>query len=111
MRIRNIKKQFWLNEEENKMLSQNALKAGLTESDYIRRIIMGYKLKEKPDDRFYETMKMMRNTSNNLNQLSRKAHTLGFIDEIAYKKEVEKLDEFIDSIKKEFLLYEKDNNS
>ena len=110
MRIRNIKKQFWFNDEECQVLKDNSLKAGLTESEYIRKIIMGYKLKEKPDERFYETMKMLRNTSNNLNQLAKRANLNGFIDEVAYKKEVEKLDNFIYEIKSKFLLFEKNDN-
>ena len=56
MRIRNIKKQFWFNDEECQALKDNSLKAGLTESEYIRKVIMGYKLKEKPDERFYENV-------------------------------------------------------
>ena len=111
MRIRNIKKQFWFNDEECQVLKENSLKAGLTESEYIRKIIMGYKLKEKPDERFYETMKMLRNTANNLNQLAKRANLNGFIDEVAYKKEVEKLDDFIYEIKSKFLLFEKNDNS
>ena len=79
----------------------------MEENEYIRKVIMGYKLKEKPDERFYETMKMLRNTSNNLNQLAKRANLNGFIDEVAYKKEVEKLDDFIYEIKSKFLLFEK----
>ena len=110
MRIRNIKKQFWFNDEECQALKDNSLKAGLTESEYIRKVIMGYKLKEKPDERFYETMKMLRNTSNNLNQLVKRANLNGFIDEVAYKKEVEKLDDFIYEIKSKFFYLKKNDN-
>lgn len=110
MRIRNIKKQFWFNEEECQILKEKSLKSGLTESEYIRKIIKGYKLKEKPDERFYETMKMLRNTANNLNQLAKRANLNGFIDEVAYKKEVEKLDDFIYEIKSKFLLFEQNDN-
>ena len=56
-------------------------------------------------------MKMLRNTANNLNQLAKRANLNGFIDEVAYKKEVEKLDDFIYEIKSKFLLFEKNDNS
>ena len=104
-RNRTIKKQFWFNEEERDLLKKKAMDSGMNESEYIRKVVLGYKLKERPDDRFYDVMKTLRNTSNNLNQIATKAHALGFIDELAYKQEVEQLDKFIDDIKKQFLLY------
>ena len=48
----------------------------------------------------------MRSISNNLNQISKKAHTLGFIDELAYKKEADKWKQFMIDVKKEFLINE-----
>lgn len=107
MRTRSIKKQFWLNEQENEMLALNSTKAGLTESDYLRYIILGYTLKEKPDERFYEVMKQMRSIAHNLNQLTAKSHSLGFIDELSLNKQKELWIDFMDKIKKEFLINEK----
>lgn len=107
MRTRSIKKQFWLNEQENELLALNSTKAGLTESDYLRYIILGYTLKEKPDERFYEVMKQMRSIAHNLNQLTVKAHSLGFIDELSLNKQKELWIDFMDKIKKEFLINEK----
>jgi len=46
----------------------------------------------------------MRSISNNLNQISKKAHTLGFVDELAYKKEADKWKQFMLDVKNEFLL-------
>lgn len=107
MRTRVYKKNFWFNEEEKKVLSEKSLSVGMTESDYIRSLVLNYKPKEKPDDRFYEVMKTMRNTSNNLNQIAKRANMLGYIDESAYKEEVENLNKFIDEVKREFLMYER----
>ena len=103
MRYRNIKKQFWFSEEENKILATNSEKAGLSESEYIREILIGYKLKEKPDDRFYESLKVIRGLANNMNQLATKAHSLGFIDELSYQKNADKIFLFIEQFKDEFL--------
>lgn len=103
MRIRNKKKQFWFNEEECHILAINSTKAGLTESEYIRELLLGYKLKEKPDDRFYENLKVFRSLANNMNQITRKAHSLGFIDELAYKKNADMVIKFIDELKEEYL--------
>ena len=107
MRTRSIKKQFWLNEQENETLSLNSMKAGMTESDYLRYIILGYTIKEKPDDRFYEMMKQMRSVAHNLNQLTVKAHSLGFIDELSLNKQKELWIKFMDEIKEEFLINKK----
>lgn len=107
MRTRSIKKQFWLNEQENEMLALKSTKAGLTESDYLRYIILGYTLKEKPDERFYEVMKQMRSIAHNLNQLTVKAHSLGFIDELIFNKQKELWLEFMNNVKNEYLLNEK----
>ena len=103
MRYRNIKKQFWFSEEENKILATNSEKAGLSESEYIRELLIGYKLKEKPDDRFYESLKVIRGLANNMNQLATKAHSLCFIDELSYQKNADKVFLFIEQFKDEYL--------
>ena len=48
MRKRTIKKQLWLDSNENKLLKEKANKSGLTESEFIRSCIKGYKIKEQP---------------------------------------------------------------
>lgn len=107
MRFRNKKKQFWFSEEECKILAINSTKAGLTESEYIREILLGYKLKEKPDDRFYENIKVIRSIANNMNQLAKKAHSLGFIDELEYKRNADRVVNFIEELKDKYLEDEK----
>lgn len=104
MRYRNKKKQFWFSEEECKILAINSEKVGLTESEYIREILVGYKLKEKPDDRFYESLKVIRGLANNMNQIAKKANSLGFIDELAYRKNADMIKQFIHDLKKEYLI-------
>ena len=60
MRNRTIKKQFWLNETEDNLLKEKSKKAGLSEAEFIRSFINGYKLKEKPDENFYDVLKDLR---------------------------------------------------
>ena len=103
MRFRDKKKQFWFSEEECDILATNSTKAGLTESEYIRELLVGYKLKEKPDDRFYENLKVFRSLANNMNQLTKKAHSLGFIDELAYKKNADMVIKFLEELKNKYL--------
>ena len=103
MRTRSIKKQFWINKEEATILKNKSKKVGLNESDFLRLLIVNTKLKEKPDDRFYDVMKDMRAIGNNLNQIARVANSTGNISH-DYKKEAEVWNEFMIKIKKEYLL-------
>lgn len=98
------KKQFWFNEEEVMALKEKSSKAGMKECEFIRKILLGYELKEKPDERFYETIKQMRIISNNLNQIAKKAHALNYIDEVAYRKESENWHSFIEEVKDTYLV-------
>ena len=110
MRKRNVKKQFWFSSKECELLAHYSKKAGLTESEYIRELLVGYKLKEKPDDRFYDNLKILRNISNNMNQIAKKANTFGYVDELLYKKNVDKLLDFIKLFKDRHLKEEKEAN-
>ena len=107
MRKRDILKSFFVNDEENKRLKQNAKKAGLNESAYIRNLIMGYKPKEQPTENMYEIIKQLKLVGINLNQIARKANALDIVDAPFYKKVYEKWNKLSQDIKKEFLDVEK----
>lgn len=102
-RRRGIKKQFWFNKEEATMLKKKSKKVGVNESTLIRNLIMGFEPKEKPDERFYDSLKQLRSIGNSFNQLAAKANALNFIDEIEYKKEKKKIDDIIIKLKEEYL--------
>lgn len=51
MRNRNIKINVFLNEDENKILNEKVKKSGLNKSEFFRKIILDYQLKEKPDEK------------------------------------------------------------
>ncbi len=107
MRKRDILKTFYVDDEENKRLKQNAKKAGLNKSAYIRNLIMGYKPKEQPTENMYEIIKQLQLVGINLNQIARKANALDIIDAPFYKKVYTKWNELAENIKKEFLDMEK----
>ena len=107
MRKRDILKTFYVDDEENKRLKQNAKKAGLNESSYIRNLIMGYKPKEQPTENMYEIIKQLQLVGINLNQIARKANALDIVDAPFYKKVYEKWNKLSQDIKKEFLDVEK----
>lgn len=108
MRIRDIKKQVWLNEIELKTLKQNAKKTGMNQSAYIRNLIMGYKPKEQPSADMYEVINQLKFIGINLNQIARKANVLDIIDVAYYKKNHTKLNELVEQIKQEFFDIEKE---
>lgn len=103
MRTREIKKQFWVNEEESKLLSNKAYKVGLSESELMRFLIRGFEPREKPDERFYEAIKQLRLIGVNINQIAKKANATNYIDKEKYLKDYEKMNQLIDLIKNEFL--------
>lgn len=102
--MKRIKKQIWLSEKENKELVRKAAIAGLSQSAVIRILITGYEPQEKPDERFYETMKQMYGIGHNINQIAAKASSLGFVDTPALKQELEKLAKFQLQIEQTYLL-------
>ncbi len=104
MRNRPIKKQLWLSKEENYILKAKAQTTGMTESDLLRNLLVGFEPKEKPPIEFYNSIKEIRAVGKNINQLTRHANKNGFVDGINLKKEIGKLNEIIMGLKKEYLL-------
>lgn len=98
-----IKKQFWLSERDTADLKRKAQKCGITETAVIRQLLRGYEPREKPDEQFYEAMREMYAIANNLNQLTAKAHRLGFIDAPMLRQEILKWARFQAKIEAEFL--------
>ena len=89
MRRRTIKKQLWLDTNENKLLKQKANKSGLTESEFLRSCIEGYKIKEQPTKEIREFTRDISGIANNINQIARAVNGARYIR-----------DEDLESIKK-----------
>lgn len=104
MRERTIKKNFWLNSEEDRILKEKCAKANISESEYFRKIILNYEIKEKPNQEFYNAMKDLRGIAININQIAKKANSLNFIDAPKYKNMSKELKKFMLDIKEKFLL-------
>ena len=103
MRNRTIKKQFWLNETEEKLLKEKSKKAGLYEAEFIRSFINGYKLKEKPDENFYYVLKDLRGIATNVNQLARQANRYQYVDSNKFFAIADKISDFIIAIQETYL--------
>jgi len=102
-RVRNNRIDIMLSDEEYAKLKSDVEKAQISQSDYIRRLILNKRLREKPDDRFYNVMFQLTHIGNNLNQIAHKANYLNVIDKNYYIKQAETWTEFMNKIKKEFL--------
>ena len=71
MRNRTIKKSFYLNEEENRLLKEKCFGGFISESDFFRMCILNKEIKEKPDEKFYDTLEQLRGVATNINQIAR----------------------------------------
>lgn len=86
MRERTIKKQFWINQEEENLLKIKSKKAGLNESEFLRSCIKGYKIKERPIEEIREFTKQISGVANNINQIAMRVNIRGYAgtDELDY---------------------------
>ena len=88
MRKRTIKKQLWINQNEDDLLKLKSKKTGLSESEFLRSCIKGYKIKEQPTNEIREFIKQVSGIANNINQIAIKNNIRGFVqaDELQYLK-------------------------
>lgn len=84
MRNRTIKKSFYLNEEENRLLKEKCFGGFISESDFFRMCILNKEIKEKPDEKFYDTLEQLRGVATNINQIARVANQTRVTDEMKY---------------------------
>ena len=71
MRKRNIKKQIWINVQEDNLLKKKSKESGLSESEFIRSLVKGYRIKAQPTEIIKEFQKQLYGIANNINQIAR----------------------------------------
>ena len=79
MRKRTIKKQIWINQTENNLLKAKAQKSGLSESEFLRSCIKGYKIKEQPTKEIIEFTRQITGIANNINQIAKAVNIVGYV--------------------------------
>ena len=79
MRERTIKKQLWINQDEENLLKSKSKRAGLNESEFLRSLIKGYKIKEQPTKEIRDFIKQISGISNNINQIARTVNSTRYI--------------------------------
>lgn len=107
MRNRNVQILFRLNEDEAEHLQVLVRKSGRSREAFLRDMIKGYRLSEKPDPEFYKIMRELSAIGNRINQLAVKANALGFVDTPMLNEEARKWHEFQIDIRKKYLLPQK----
>ena len=111
MRNRNIKINIFLNEEENKILNEKVKKSGLNKSEFFRKIILDYQLKEKPDEKFYEVLSQLRGMATNLNQIARVCNRYGYVNNDKYIPLAHKIEDLVLSLQEVYVVSQKKVNA
>ena len=71
MRKKNIKKQIWIDAREDELLKKKSKQAGLSEAEFIRSLIKGYRIKEQPTEEIKLFQRELHGIANNINQIAR----------------------------------------
>ena len=95
MRKRDVHVQLWLNQKEAEALSRNAERCRLTQSAYLRHLIMGFAPREAPPLDYHAMMRQIFHAGRSLNQIAAKAHVLNVIDAQRYDESVRMLEDTI----------------
>ena len=75
MRKRNIKKQIWLDVKEDELLKRKSKEAGLSESEFIRSLIKGYRIKDQPTEKIKLFQRELYGIANNINKIAKVANS------------------------------------
>lgn len=104
MRSRNVQILFRLNDEEAERLQMLVKRSGRSREAFLREMVKGYRLCEKPDPEFYQMMRELSAIGNRINQLAVKANALGFVDTPMLREEANKWRQFQIDVRKKYLL-------
>lgn len=104
MRKYSIKKQFYVDQKEDDLLKLKSKKTGLSESEFLRSCIKGYKIKEQPTKEIREFIKQITGIANNINQIARAVNKTKYIRDTDLEYIKNKIPEFIVDFEKKVYL-------
>lgn len=104
IRTRNVPILFRLNESEAEYLNRLVKKSGYSREAFLRSMVQGYQLCERPEPQFYQIMRELSAIGNRVNQLAAKANALDFIDAPMLQQEAGKWHDFQLEVRKKYLL-------
>lgn len=92
-----------LTDTELDRLNTAVQKSGLSREVYLRKLIDGIQPRELPPPDFYPMMRQLYYCGNHLNQIARKAHALGCIDEEKYDEAVAEFRGIVEEISRKMV--------
>ena len=95
MRKNNIKKQIWIDAKEDELLKKKSKQAGLSESEFVRSLIKGYRIKEQPTEEIKSFQRDLYGIANNINQIAKVANSRYSVSHDDYKYISNTLADFI----------------
>ena len=95
MRKKSIKKQIWIDSKEDELLKKKSKEAGLTESEFIRSIIKGYRVKAQPTEEIKTFQRELYGIANNINQIAKIANSIYSVSHDNYEYISKTLNDFI----------------
>ena len=98
MRKRNHRVVFYLDETELNELNNKVFGSGLSRESFLRAMIKDKELRALPQIEFAEVLQELRRIDNNMNQIAVKAHSLKYVDEVAYRNNCTALENAIGQI-------------
>lgn len=104
MRKRSVQILFRLTEDEAEYLQRLVKRSGRSREAFLRAMVMGYRLCEKPEPEFYKVLRELSAIGNRINQLAAKANALDFVDTPMLREEAEKWHRFQVDVRKRYLL-------
>ena len=104
MRKRKVQILFRLTDDEAEHLYSLVRKSGRSKEAFLREMVKGYRLCEKPDPEFYKMMRELSSIGNRINQLAVKANALDYVDTPMLREEAKRWHEFQIAIRKKYLL-------
>lgn len=85
---------IYLTDSEKKHLTKQAERAGLNNSVFIRKLILGAEVRPRPPDEYGKIIRELSAIGNNVNQIARIANSLGKIN----YDELQKMQAALDNI-------------
>ena len=93
---------FFLNDEEYEKLCKDAASVNKDLSKYLRLVIHWIAPIEPPSVEVKELMRELRRVGVNMNQIAAKAHSLGFVDELEYRRNADEVMRVLGAIQQEY---------
>lgn len=87
MRTRNNSLLIYLSEKEDRHLESQSKKAGLSKSEFIRKLIMQVDLHPRPPDNISQLIREINPIGNNINQIARRVNN----DDEVSQKQIEEI--------------------